>query len=201
LSVCFRGYLTKGTKKDADQNRIKIVKCLILNGARADFVTTDTKMSAMHWAAYNKDYAVIKALLNAGAPEFAFSHMGRLAIDIAGSSLAYEVIDICLDHYYVKVSGGVSVADAQDNSIIGFQSQIAGEQASMEQSVLASKPATGLAASPKVGGAKLIGNLERNVKASVDTNDPKAKEPDKAASSNSLGSTLMMLKQKRDNER
>ena len=67
----------------------------------------------MHWAAYNKDYAVVKELLNSGAPEFAFSHEGRLAIDIAGSSLAYEVIDICLDHYHAKVSGGIPAADEQ----------------------------------------------------------------------------------------
>ena len=75
LSVCFRGYLTKGTKKDADQDRIRIVRCLIKNGARASYVTSDTKLSALHWAAYNKDYAVVKELLLAGAPWGQFSAM------------------------------------------------------------------------------------------------------------------------------
>ena len=39
ISACFRGYMTKGTKKDAEQDRIRIVKCLLENGANAKYVT------------------------------------------------------------------------------------------------------------------------------------------------------------------
>ena len=70
VSACFRGYMTKGTKKDAEQDRIRIVKCLLANGANAEYVTKETDLSALHWAAYNKDYAVVKELLQKGAPEF-----------------------------------------------------------------------------------------------------------------------------------
>ena len=42
--------------------------------------------------------------------------MGRLPIDVAGSSLAYEVIDICLDHQYQKMSGGPQSSGATDDA-------------------------------------------------------------------------------------
>jgi hypothetical protein len=45
--------------------------------------------------------------------------MKRLAIDVAGSSLAYEVIDICLDHYYEENK----LPGAEDASSHGFQSR------------------------------------------------------------------------------
>ena len=108
MCACFRGYLTKGSKKDSDQPRLEIVQALLRNGARADYSTPDTKMTAIHWAAYNKDYAVVKELLVNNAPEFHFSHMGNLPIDVAGSSMAENVIDICLNHYYERVAGATA---------------------------------------------------------------------------------------------
>ena len=62
-------------------------------------------MTATHWAAYNKDSAVVAELLRHGAPHFSFSHMGRLPIDVGGSSRAYAVIDTCLEHYWSVVKG------------------------------------------------------------------------------------------------
>ena len=90
----------KGKAKDADEPRLEIVKMLLANGAKANYTTDDTKMSAVHWAAYNKDHAVVSELLNNGAEHFQFSHMGRLPIDVGGSSRAWEVVDVCLDSYY-----------------------------------------------------------------------------------------------------
>ena len=107
MSVCFRGYLVKGQAKDADEPRIQIVQCLLKAGAQADYMTLDTKMTAAHWAAYNKDYTVVRELLNNGADHFTFSHMGRLPIDVGGSSRAWEVVDICLEAYYNKVTGNI----------------------------------------------------------------------------------------------
>ncbi len=106
MIACFRGYHTKGKKDEAQVYRIKIVDCLLENGARADYITKDTKMTAMHWAAYNKDSKVVQALLENRAPELTRSHVGRLPIDVAGSSMAYNVVDTCLQFYFNKVAGG-----------------------------------------------------------------------------------------------
>ena len=106
MNVCFRGYLTKGKAKDADTDRLKIVKKLLESGAKAEYVTADTKMTATHWAAFNKDAMVVKELLMNNAPHNKFSHMGRLPIDVGGSSRAFDVVDICLEAYFEQVNGG-----------------------------------------------------------------------------------------------
>ena len=56
-------------------------------------------MTPAHWAAYNKDDAVCKALLKAGADQFVKSCMDRLPIDVAGSCRAYEVVDVFLEEF------------------------------------------------------------------------------------------------------
>ena len=66
-------------------------------------------MTAAHWAAYNKDFAVVRELLDNGADHFVFSHMGRLPIDVGGSSRAWDVVDICLNSYYNKVTNRTSL--------------------------------------------------------------------------------------------
>lgn len=63
MSVCFRGYLTKGQAKDCGDDRLAIVKKLVENGANVAYFTQDTKMTCMHWAAYNLDSGVTKYLL------------------------------------------------------------------------------------------------------------------------------------------
>ena len=73
------------------------------NGAKADYATEDTLLTPAHWAAYNKDAGCVKELLKRGASHDAFSLMGRLPIDLAGSSRAYEVIDVCLADYYERL--------------------------------------------------------------------------------------------------
>ena len=73
------------------------------NGAKADYQTTDTFLTPLHWAAYNKDAGCIQELLKRGAAHDSFSAMGRLPIDLAGSSRAYEVIDVCLTNYYERI--------------------------------------------------------------------------------------------------
>ena len=100
MSVCFRGYLVKGQAKDAEEPRLQIVKILLAVGADADYTASDTKMTPAHWAAYNKDFAVVRELLLHGANHFAFSHMQRMPIDVGGSSQAWDVVDVCLNAYY-----------------------------------------------------------------------------------------------------
>ena len=70
VCACFRGYMTKGQKNDAAEKRLKIVKCLLENGANAKHIAEETKLTALHWAAYRADYAVVKELLHHDALEF-----------------------------------------------------------------------------------------------------------------------------------
>ena len=72
-------------------------------------------MTAAHWAAYNKDFAVVRELLDNGADHFVFSHMGRLPIDVGGSSRAWDVVDICLNSYYNKVTNRTSLQQNQQD--------------------------------------------------------------------------------------
>ena len=120
MSACFRGYHTKGKAKDCQDERKEIVECLLDNGAKADYQTEDTKLTPCHWAAYNNDAAVVKVLFERGAPHDVFSAMGRLPIDLAGSSRAYEVIDECLNAYYKRL--GVKEA-GNTGAIAGYSEE------------------------------------------------------------------------------
>ena len=99
INVCFRGYLTKGMAKDKLEDRLSIVKCLVNAGANIMHFTQDTEMTCMHWAAYSRDADVVKWLLKEGSQPFKFSRVGRLAIDVAGSCKAWDVVDVFLDSY------------------------------------------------------------------------------------------------------
>ena len=70
MSACFRGYHTKSDKGNAEGPRLEIVTVLLANGADAKHMTKDTVMTATHWAAYRSDAAVVKMLLEHGAPHF-----------------------------------------------------------------------------------------------------------------------------------
>ena len=98
MCACSRGYLSKN-QANVQENRLKIVKCLVDAGASVNYYTQDTLMTAAHWASYKKDDKVVEFLLENGAPHFHFSHMERLPIDVAGSSRAYKVVDVYLEKY------------------------------------------------------------------------------------------------------
>ena len=100
--ACFRGYHTKGDAEYAKDERLRIVQCLLENGARCSPVTWDTSMTPAHWAAYNKDEDVCLRLLKAGADQFVKSCMDRLPIDVAGSCRAYEVVDVFLEEFKAR---------------------------------------------------------------------------------------------------
>ena len=97
--ACFRGYPTKGEADLCMEQRLAIVRCLLENGADCSPITRDTTMTPAHWAAYNRDADVCRLLLKAGADPFVKSTMDRLPIDVAGSCLAGEVIDVFLDEF------------------------------------------------------------------------------------------------------
>ena len=118
MSACFRGYHTKGKAKDCQDERLEIIQCLLDNGAKADYQTDDTFLTPAHWAAYNNDAGCIKELFKRGASHDTFSLKGRLPIDLAGSSRAYEVIDVCLTNYYERL--GVKDAGLTYGAIPGY---------------------------------------------------------------------------------
>lgn len=103
MCVCSRGYLTKGAARNVHENRLRIVKLLVEAGADVKYATSDTQMTAAHWASYKKDDKVVEYLLEKGAPHDIFSHMQRLPIDVAGSSQAFQVVDVYLKKYLESV--------------------------------------------------------------------------------------------------
>ena len=51
-----------------------------------------TKMTPLHWAVFNDDKAVGKALVDGGADPYVFSVMKTLPIDIAGVLEDYDMV-------------------------------------------------------------------------------------------------------------
>ena len=58
-----RGYHTASQKDDALQSRHLIVESLIKAGARVNYSNPVTKMTALHWLAYQNDPLAIDVLL------------------------------------------------------------------------------------------------------------------------------------------
>ncbi len=54
MEVCFKGYM-QGEKEIALESRYRIVKELLNKGADPNAFKTETKMSPLHWAAFNND--------------------------------------------------------------------------------------------------------------------------------------------------
>jgi len=66
--ACYRGYKTLDHDNEEEvtkvkQNRFKIVKLLLTLGAKVNFKTEKVGMTALHWAAYHEDVAVVRLLL------------------------------------------------------------------------------------------------------------------------------------------
>lgn len=118
MSVSFRGFITKGREKYASEDRLRIAKTLVEAGADINIVTSDTKMTSLHWASYNKDAHLVRYLLEKGAMINVFSGMDRLAIDVAGSSQAIQVMDTYLLHFYEKFKDA-QMPDSSGNNVPG----------------------------------------------------------------------------------
>jgi ankyrin repeat protein len=63
--ACYRGYDQQ--EEEASYSRITCVKLLVETGADVNFVKKKTKLTALHWAAYNNDKIVVSFLMKHGA--------------------------------------------------------------------------------------------------------------------------------------
>ena len=74
IECSFRGYQTLTDKDGAVENRHKIIRFLTDAGANPDYCKQTSKMTALHWCAYNNDREAIKALLKVDANPLCWSH-------------------------------------------------------------------------------------------------------------------------------
>ncbi len=75
------------------------MKLLVSAGADANYSRVATRMSALHWLAYNNDEAAIKQLLDQGADHLVLSHDNLLPIDVAGTTPSFASLDAFLDQF------------------------------------------------------------------------------------------------------
>ena len=59
LELSFRGYHTENKKDKAKDNRARIITKLLLAGAISDYSREETRMTPMHWLAFNNDREAI----------------------------------------------------------------------------------------------------------------------------------------------
>ena len=74
-----------------------IIRTLLENGASIDYHKKTSKMTALHWLAYNNDRKAIKVLLEHKADYLFFNHDKQLAVDIAGTMPSYTALDYLLE--------------------------------------------------------------------------------------------------------
>ena len=92
--------MTKGTKDEAFEDRLDIVSCLVDAGADPNSHRVSTKMTPMHWAAYNGDEGVVKFLLDQeGVDPYIYSYNGLLPIDTAGLRPSVTCLDVMLANF------------------------------------------------------------------------------------------------------
>ena len=92
--------MTRGTKDEARENRLRIVRCLVDAGADPNSHKVTTKMTPMHWAAYNGDEGVVQFLLDQeGVDPYIYSFDGLLPIDTAGCRPSVQCLDVMLQNF------------------------------------------------------------------------------------------------------
>ena len=109
MESCFRGYHTTGEKDSAGENRLRIVQCLVEAGALPNVCNENTKMTSLHWAAYNGDDGVVKYLLEYKEIQddeevrvvdpYVYSFNDQLPIDVAGHRPAVQCLDAFLAQF------------------------------------------------------------------------------------------------------
>ena len=97
--VSWRGYHTVGDKDEAIDKRHFIIELMLKNGAKPNYCKSTTKMTALHWLAYNNDHLAVECILKNGGDHLAKNFEGLLPIDIAGTTPSLKTVDTLLEHY------------------------------------------------------------------------------------------------------
>ena len=98
MELCFKGYM-QGHKDRAINVRYTIVKELLSYGADPNTYKYETRMSPLHWAAFNKDPKTCQVLLNKGADAERMNIQDQLPIDVAGYTPSLTCVDVFLQKY------------------------------------------------------------------------------------------------------
>ena len=101
MLVSWRGYHTISDKEEAIDKRHFIIELLLKAGAKPNYCKPTTNMTALHWLAFNNDYAAVKVILKFGGDHLAQNFEGLLPIDIAGTTPSLKTVDTLLEHYSV----------------------------------------------------------------------------------------------------
>ena len=101
LEVAIKGYQEEKDLDKAFDMRAPIIEKLLEAGANPNYCKEVTKMTALHWLAYNNDSKAIEVLLNKGADSQALSYDGNMPIDVAGTKPSFDSLRVLLDHYQV----------------------------------------------------------------------------------------------------
>lgn len=55
MNLCFKGFQNSSEAEKCKLQRLKILRALLLAGADANKCRKDTKLTPLHWTAYNED--------------------------------------------------------------------------------------------------------------------------------------------------
>jgi len=97
--VSWRGYHTVGDKDEAIDRRAPIIELLLKAGAKPNYCKLTTKMTALHWLAFNNDHTAVEMILRNGGDHLAKNSEGLLPIDVAGTTPSLKTVDTLLEHY------------------------------------------------------------------------------------------------------
>ena len=97
--VCYKGYsgpegITAKTPL-TNKKRLECIEILIKEGADINFATKKLNMTALHWAAYQSQLAIVRFLLQEGA-KLQMNQLGDTPIDVAGYCGEKEIVEVFL---------------------------------------------------------------------------------------------------------
>ena len=99
--ACWQGYKSildeEADKKQIIENRTKVVKLLLDNGALSNVRSSHQGMTPLHWAAYHGDEEIVDELLKSGALQL-YNEKKLAPVDVAGFRGKGAVVEIFCRH-------------------------------------------------------------------------------------------------------